>query len=146
MPSSKDSFVSAQEIDSDQPDILITPNMAATLRRELAQKSTRLTYLKHGTRRPILTIDGEAVEIPAEGYESRLCEVLFRNGKPVSKVFSRKQIRTRWDSINPEFYELRSVSDAARRLNDRVKRDTTCREPLVSPAGKSIGLNRFYLG
>jgi hypothetical protein len=120
--------------------------MAIEYRKQALKKKPHPELLVYhmADGKPALVIGGVVVSLPVDGFESWLCGVLFRNGKPVRKVFHRQAILKRWDP-DTNHYSLRAVSDTARRLNDRVKRDTNFKEPLVSPAGKLIGLNVFYL-
>jgi hypothetical protein len=37
------------------------------------------------------------------------------------------------------------ISDAASRLNKRIENATRNKQPLIHPAGKSIGINPVYL-
>ena len=146
MPSSSDKYVSAKDIDPSNMDLILTPKTAIEYRKQALKKKSHPEPLVYRMTdgKPTLVINEMVVSLPIDGFESWLCGILFRNGKPVRKIFYRQAILKRWDP-DTNHYSLRTVSDAARRLNDRIRRDTNFKEPLVSPSGKLIGLNPFYL-
>ena len=141
MPSSSD-YISAKDIDSSNQDILISPKVAQEYRKHKAQINPRISYDRTNC---LLVVDGHNIQLPAQGLESLLCNLLFVKGQPVKKKFDRDEVRSRWDRDNPESYELRVVSDAASRLNKRVENITRNKQALIYPAGKSIGINPVYL-
>jgi hypothetical protein len=140
MPSSDD-YTSARDIDPGNLDILIPPRLAQELRKLKGQNSG-VSYDRISCT---LTIDGQDIQLPAESLEALLCDVLFAKGRPIKKKFDRDEVRSRWDRDNPESYKLRVVSDAASRLNKRIENVIRNEQPLIHPAGKSVGINPVYL-
>ena len=75
--------------------------------------------------------------------EDLLCQVLFKNTKAMKKIWDRDEVIERWSNTSKVDYKVREVSDAARRINDKVA--NLLDSPLFITKGKSVSLNQQYV-
>jgi len=87
-----------------------------------------------------LLIGNRSVKLDPYSKEALLCKTIFK--KPLTKVWEIEDVRLGWSS-NENDYTNRSVTDAARRLNDKTKHLVDAK--LFLTKAKTISVNPKFI-
>ena len=91
-----------------------------------------------------IVISNKTILLPVDTNEDELCKIIFGSENSSKKLWDCDQILEKWGEINPQRDAWRKVYGAARRVSDKVAKETGIKD-LITIKTKVIKVNPAYL-